>query len=61
MTKKKITASKKDCFLCYNLPLGEFTQGQIKRCAEHWMDAENCNNWIPVKGILYNKIKIKLL
>ena len=49
MGKKKIIVSKRDCFLCYNLPLIEFTQEDIKRCAEYWMDAVSCPNWTPVR------------
>ena len=56
MTRKiKIRMPKKNCFLCYNLPLEEFTQEIIKKCAEHWMNAENCSNWEPIIVYIGNK------
>ena len=47
--------AKKICSLCYNFPFNEFTKEDIKRCAEHWMDAENCSNWEPIVVYIGNK------
>ena len=51
MRKKKLPASKRPkrvCFLCFEFTVGEFTEEQVKICAEHWLDAKNCPNWKPV-------------
>lgn len=40
----------KNCYLCYQNPLtAEWNNEQIKKCAEHWLDAENCPNYKHVK------------
>ena len=38
---------KKNCFYCFYFTIEEFTLEQVKRCAEHWLDAEKCTNWRP--------------
>jgi len=63
MKNKKINLLKKHCFLCYNFTLGEFDEKDIKNCAENWLDAENCPNWIPLgvfiaKGKKFKKIEV---
>lgn len=55
MKKKRLSTPKKNCFVCFYFTLGEFTEEDIKRCAEHWLDAENCPNWCPFNVYLNNK------
>lgn len=57
MSMEKERTIKKQCFLCYNFTLSEFTEETIKTCAENWLDAENCPNYIPL-NIHYKKIII---
>ncbi len=35
MKNKKLPLPKKDCFFCFEFTLEEFTEEQIKTCAEH--------------------------
>lgn len=58
MKNKKLSMPKKNCFFCFEFTLGEFTEEQIKICAEHWMDAENCPNWKPVDVFMGKKGKL---
>ena len=63
MRKKKLPASKRpkrDCYLCFEFTLDEFTEEQVKICAEHWMDAKNCPNWKPV-NVFTGKKRKKLI
>lgn len=55
MRKKKLPLPKKDCFFCFEFTLEEFTEEQIKICAEHWLDAEDCPNWCPFSVYINNK------
>ena len=50
--KKKIIV-KKHCFLCYNFTLFQFSEEQVKLCAENWLYAEKCLNYNSVK-VYYN-------
>ena len=59
MGNKKIIISKKQCFLCYNFTLEEFTEEQIKTCAENWLNAENCPNWSQVKVFIRKRRKFR--
>ena len=55
MRKKKLLKPKKNCFFCFEFTLKEFTEEQVKICAEHWLDAENCPNWRPFNIYINNK------
>ena len=55
MRKKKLLMPKKNCFFCFEFTLKEFTEEQVKICAEHWLDAENCPNWCPFNVYINNK------
>jgi len=53
--KRKLSLPKKSCYTCYFFTLEEFTEEDIKRCAEHWLDGENCPNWRPPDVYVKNK------
>lgn len=57
MKTREILIPKKECFLCFEFTLGEFTEEQVKICAEHWLDAKNCPNWNPIKSYTIRKGK----
>lgn len=59
MSKKRLPVPKKVCFFCYYFTLGEFTEEDIKRCAEHWLDAENCSNWKPANIFIEKRRSFK--
>ncbi len=52
---EKLPMPERDCFLCFEFTFKEFTEEQVKICAEHWLDAENCPNWRPVDVKVNNK------
>ena len=60
MSKKNLPMLKKECYLCFEFTIGEFTEEQIKTCAEHWMDAKNCPNWKPVDVFIIKGKRRKL-
>lgn len=53
--KIKLPIPSPDCYLCFEFTIGEFTEEQVKICAEHWLDAENCPNWKPPNAYIKNK------
>ncbi len=57
---KTIQEPERKCFYCFFFPLDkEFTTEMVKRCAEHWLDAENCLNWKPFRLFIKRRWKMK--
>jgi len=61
MRKKKLQIPKKDCFFCSEFTFEEFTIEQVKKCAEHWLDAEKCSNWDPADIYVETKRSYRLI
>ena len=55
MKNKKISISKKQCFLCCNFTLEKIDTKQINPCTKSGLDAEKCPNWSPVNVSIKKK------